>query len=222
MLNKLSLKMKLAVGFGLLLAILVILGHAAYHTIVTLDEAANEVDRKTTEKELAISLENSAMKESSGTRGYLLSGDAKMLERDDQGKREIHQDIEKLAPLVKSEEGKRMYGEIQRAYQSFRVVADSEVQSRREGKSKKAQDAMSAQATAAFQVLDDATIAFSDHLAKGKVRVDQIHDSEVAKGKTRDEEQPAPIDPIDRRHGAPRGQRQRGAVRDQSADFSQF
>ena len=37
MLNKLSLRMKLGVGFGLLLAILVILGLAAYHTIVTLD-----------------------------------------------------------------------------------------------------------------------------------------------------------------------------------------
>src|SRR5229473_5635 len=184
MLNKLSLKMKLGMGFGLLLATLVILGSAAYHAIVVLDEAANEVARETTERELALSLETSAMKESSGIRGYLLSGDARMLERDEQGKREIHQDIEKLGPLVKSEEGKRMYAEIQRAYQSFRVVADREIQLRREGKSKKVQEAASTQATAAFQVLDDASIAFADHLAKGKARVDQIHDSEVASGKT--------------------------------------
>jgi methyl-accepting chemotaxis protein len=184
MLNKLSLKMKLGVGFGLLLAILVVLGMAAYHTILNLDEARNEVDRKTAEKLLALSLETSAMKESSATRGYLLTGEEKMLERDKQGKREIRQAIDNLAPLVKSEEGKRLYGEIQRAYEVFRAAADREIQSRQEGKMKEALDVMSTQTAPAFQALDDATGAFTDHLTKTKAHVDQTQDAGVANGKT--------------------------------------
>jgi len=184
MLNKLSLKMKLGVGFGLLLAILVVLGMAAYHTILNLDEARNEVDRKTAEKLLAISLETAAMKESSATRGYLLTGEEKMLERDERGKREIRQAIDNLAPLVKSEEGKRLYGEIQRTYEVFRAAADREIQFRREGKMKEALDVMSTQTAPAFQALDDATGAFTDHLTKTKARVDQTQDAGVANGKT--------------------------------------
>jgi methyl-accepting chemotaxis protein len=183
MLNKLSLKMKLGVGFGLLLATLVVLGFAAYHTILNLDEAANEVDRKADEKELALSLETSAMKESSATRGYLLSGEEKLLERDEQGKREINQAIGKLAPLVKSEDGKRLYAEIQRSYESFRVLADREVQFRRDGKTKEAVEVMSTQTAPAFQALENAAVAFVDHLTKGKAGVQQTQDSEVANGK---------------------------------------
>jgi methyl-accepting chemotaxis protein len=183
MLNKLGLKMKLGVGFGLLLATLVVLGMAGYHTILNLDEAGNEVDRKNGEKNLAMSLEISAMKESSATRGYLLTGEEKMLERDEQGKREIRQAIDNLAPLVKTEEGKRLYVEIPRTYEVFRAAADREIQFRRAGKMKEALDVMSTQVTPAFQALDDATGAFTDHLTKTKARVDQTQDAGVAKGK---------------------------------------
>ena len=183
MLNRLSLKMKLGVGFGLLLAILVILGSAAYYTIVVLDEAANEVDRKANEKELTRSLETAAMRESSATCGYLLSGEEKMLERDEQGKRETHQAIGELVPLVKSEEGKRMYAEIQYTDEVFRAAADREIQFRREGKTKEAVDVMSTQTVPAFQALDDAAVVFADHLKKTKAQVDQTQNTEVVNGK---------------------------------------
>jgi methyl-accepting chemotaxis protein len=183
MLNGLSLRMKLGVGFGLPLAILVVLGMAAYHTILNLNEAGNEVDRETAETDLATSLEISAMKESSAIRGYLLTGEEKMLVRDEQGKREIRQAIDNLAPLVKSQEGKRMYAEIQRTYEVFRAAADREIQFRREGKMKEALDVMSTQTAPAFQALDDATGAFTDHLTKTKAQVDQTQNTEVANGK---------------------------------------
>ena len=184
MLKKLSLKLKLGIGFGLLLAILVVLGSAAYHTILNLDEAGNEVDRETAEKALAMSLDTSAMREVSGTRGYLLTGEDGMLETDEQGKREIRQAIDKLAPLVKSEDGKRAYAEIQRTYDGFRAAADRELQFRREGKTKEALDAMSTQVAPAFQAFEDATGAFADHLTKTQAQVDQTRDSEISTGKT--------------------------------------
>lgn len=80
MLNKLSLRMKLIIGFGLLLATLVGLGTASYRTIVHIDEAGMEVDRKTTEKDLGTSLITFALLQSSSARGYLLTGDERTLE----------------------------------------------------------------------------------------------------------------------------------------------
>src|SRR5438309_2953582 len=136
MLNKLSLKMKLGVGFGLLFTLLMVLGGAGYYSIVKLGESQKEVDRKTKETALVMSFESSAMKESSGCRGYLLSGASSMLELDEQGQREITQTIEKLSPLVKSDEGKLLLSEIQRTHQLFRVTADHEVQLRRQGKTR--------------------------------------------------------------------------------------
>src|SRR5712671_3927000 len=162
MLNKLSLKVKLGAGFGLLLVILVALSVASYRTIIRLDEAANEVDRRTIERDAALSIEGSIMKESSGTRGYLLTGEEKMLERDEEGKREIKQAMEKVLPLVHSDEGKREYAEIERTNEAFRIVAEREIQLRREGKTKEAIDVMSGQAAPAFAAEDKALSVFVD------------------------------------------------------------
>ena len=183
MLNKLSLKMKLVAGFGLLLAILVALGFASYRTIVRIDEAANEVDRKTQEKELGTSLASSALMQSAGTRCYLATGDEKLLEGNEQGQREMKQAMEKLVPLVSSEEGKRLYSDIERANEGFRTVAEGEIQLRREGKTKEALAMMSTQAGLAFAKLDTAVGAFEDHLAKSLAKVSKSQDDDVASGK---------------------------------------
>jgi len=183
MLDKLSLKMKLIVGFGLLLAILVALGVASYRTIVSIDEAANEVDLKTTGRELAVALESGAMKESSGTRGFMLTGEEKMLERDEQGKRELTDAMGKLATLLRSEEAKRSYAEIQRVNEAYRVVVDREIQLRREGKTKEALEVMSTQEAPAFDALDKTLAGFTDLMAESKQQVDKAQDADVARGK---------------------------------------
>jgi len=184
MLNKLSLKVKLGAGFALLLAILVVLGVASYRTILLLDEAANVVDRKTTERDLALSIADAIMKQSSGIRGYLLTGEEKMLERDEEGKRDVKQAMEKLVSLVHSDEGKREYAEIGRTNETFRGVAEREIQLRREGKAKDATEVLITQSAAAFAEIDKAVNVFVDHLTKDKDKVSKAQDEDAAKGKT--------------------------------------
>jgi methyl-accepting chemotaxis protein len=183
MLNKLSLKMKLVAGFGLLLAILVTLGIASYRTIISIDGAANEVDLNTQQGQLALALETAAMKESSGSRGFMLTGEEKMLERDEQGKRELTDAMGKLATLLRSEEAKRSYAEIQRANEAYRAVVDREIQLRREGKTKEALEVMSTQAAPTFDALDKALGNFTELATKAKDVVDKTQDADVAKGK---------------------------------------
>jgi len=55
--SKLSLKMKLAVGFGTLLIILVVIATVAYTAVGSLAEAAKEVGRKASEKEMLVKIE---------------------------------------------------------------------------------------------------------------------------------------------------------------------
>jgi methyl-accepting chemotaxis protein len=184
MLNKLSLKVRLGAGFGLLLGILGVLSVVSYRTILSIDDAAIDVDHKTTERELAATLEGSAMKESSGIRGYLLTGQEKALERDEQGKSEMNEALGKLASLVRSEEAKRIYAEIQRANEGFRVVVDEEIRLHRDGKTKEAVEVMSTKSAPAFDALDKAIGSFSDLMNKMKVEVDKNQDADVAKGKT--------------------------------------
>jgi methyl-accepting chemotaxis protein len=183
MLNKLSLKMKLTVGFGLLLMILGVQGVAAYYTIFKIDEAANQVDRKTEEKESAMMMESAAMKESSGTRGFLLTGQEKILELYGVGQREMKEDLDKLTPLLQSEEGKRLFAEVKRAIEGYDAVLEREIQLQRESKQKEAVAVMLTQAAPAFNKLDTSLAAFTDHVTKTKVDVDKAQDDDVAQGK---------------------------------------
>jgi len=87
--NKLTVRMKLFIGFGTLLFVLILSGLTGFRAIVKLDGAADEVARKVTEKDLSMLLMESVFKESSGTRGFLVSGQEKVLERDRDGQREF-------------------------------------------------------------------------------------------------------------------------------------
>jgi len=183
MMSSMSIKMKLAAGFGVLLAILAVLSVVSYRAIVVLDKAAEEVDRKTEERNLALAIQVASLKESSGARGFLLTGNEKLLERDAEGKREFDDAMEKLSALAKTEEGKRLYADIQRAYAPYRGVAEHEIDLRRDGKTTEAVAVMSTQAMPAARVVDQATAALMEHAVKNKQAVDKAQDDDVANGK---------------------------------------
>jgi len=183
MMSRMSIKAKLAAGFSVLLVILVLLGGASYRTILTLDEAANQVDQKTMERDLATKVDTATLKESSGTRGFLLTGDDKILARDEEGKSEFKEAMEQLSSAEKSEDGKRLQAEIQRAHDAFRAVADREIQLRRQGKTKEALEVMTTKAGPAYGAVDEARNAFAARVDQTKKEVDTAQDADVASGK---------------------------------------
>ena len=63
MLGKLSVKGKLMLGFGVLLLILVVVSIGAYRTIVSLDQAAKDVDVRNQKERLAASISPAVMKQ---------------------------------------------------------------------------------------------------------------------------------------------------------------
>jgi methyl-accepting chemotaxis protein len=139
MLNKLSLKVKLGFGFGTLLVILVAMGFVAYNSAGQLADIASRVDDIMTKKDLSSQIEGAIEKQTTGVRGFLLAGKEDLLKHDEEGKQEFTDNMDKLAKLLSTEEGKRLHQEIHRLYQEFRAICDREIQLRRAGKGKEAE-----------------------------------------------------------------------------------
>ena len=183
MFKRLSLQKKLAIGFGIPLLILSVIGLMAYRTIIKLDEAADAVQKKSSEKLLSENVMEALLKESAGARGFLASGQAPMLSTLEDGRNEYKDTMQKLAPLLASDEEKRLYGDIERTGQPFNEVADAEIQLKKDGKNTEAIDYMINRARPAFVAVDKATGDFADAVEKGTKEVEQDQDATVSRSK---------------------------------------
>src|SRR5213080_1640384 len=181
MMSKFSLKMKLAVGFDKLLIILVVIATVAYTAVGSLAEAAKEVGRKASEKEMLVKIELAVAKGRSGSASYLLLDRNEALEDDEEGKRDYKDSIEELAPLVHSDEGKRLFSEVQHSYDNLRAVSDKEVQLRRSGKTKDAIQTLTRESDPAFKQLHENVKAFTSYLDKGLEEADKRQDATVSR-----------------------------------------
>src|SRR2546426_95545 len=180
MMSKLSLKMKLAVGFGTLLIILVVIATVAYTAVGSLAEAAKEVGRKASEKEMLVKIELAVAKGRSGSASYLLLDRNEALEVDEEGKRDYKDSIEELTPLVHSDEGKRLFSEVRHSYDNLRAVSDKEAQLRRSGKTKDAIQTLTRESDPAFKQLHENVKAFTSYLDKGLEEADKRQDATVS------------------------------------------
>jgi len=181
--RSLSVRAKLMFGFGVLIAITLVLGGAAYRGILVIDDAANEIDRKTQERNLSDTVDVLALKEGNATRGFLLTGDEKELEKYESAKRDYERVVGELTTKVKSDEGKRLFDQVRRAQETYITFADREIELKRAGKQSNALEVMRTQAVPAFTALDQATNDFSAHLLKTKQEVDKKQDEDVAEAK---------------------------------------
>jgi methyl-accepting chemotaxis protein len=182
--KNLSLKMKLGVGFGVLLLILSVTGVYSYHAVNSLDGQADQVAERTKKTALGGTVELAVMKESSGVRGYMLTKNEDVLKRYEEGKREYKESAEALALVVKSEEGKKLLAEVQRSYDEYLVIADRSISLSRAGKTKEALDVVANQAGPASQRLAKAVDDFVAHEKQAQKEVEDEQDATVARVKT--------------------------------------
>jgi methyl-accepting chemotaxis protein len=177
--NNLSLKMKLGIGFGTLLLTLVAMGLLAYHSFGRLVDVSQRVDLIMAKKDMSSLIEASIEKQSAGIRGFLLVGREDLLLHDEEGKKEFAENMESLGKLLVTDEGKRLHAEIRRFYDEFRATADREIQLRRAGSDKEAAElAFNPQASATRTQLRQAVadmVALEDKL-KGEAIKEQATD----------------------------------------------
>lgn len=183
MFKRLSLQKKLTIGFGVPLLILAITGIMAYRAIRALDEVTDSLDRKASEKELSLYLMEALLKESAGARGYLASGQVQMLSTLEDGRSEYKDTMQKLSPLLDSEQEKRMYVEVERTALAFNESVDVEIQLKKDGKGTEAIDNMLSRARPAFAAADKATDDFADVIDRRKRELQQDQDATAARDK---------------------------------------
>jgi methyl-accepting chemotaxis protein len=169
--SRLSLKMKLGMGFGGLLLILFVIGLVAFNAVGELTDMSDRVVKIMSKGEMGERVEASVEKQSTGIRGFLLVGQEDQIKRDEEGKQEYSENMEKLRQLVVTEEGKQLLVEIQKNYGEFRSLADQEIELRRAGKTKEATD-----------------LAFGSHTSEIRTSMHKAVDDMVAlEGKLKDE-----------------------------------
>jgi methyl-accepting chemotaxis protein len=140
--NKLSLKMKLGLGFGSLLMFLMALGVVAYTSVGQLADVSKRADNIMTKKDMVSHLEATLEMQTTGVGGFLISGREDTLQRDQEGKQEFADTMDELGKLLVTEEGKRLHGEIRSTYVEFRSASDREIQLQRAGNTKEAEALM--------------------------------------------------------------------------------
>ena len=132
--SKMSLKMKLGVGFGTLLLILAVMGVVGYRA-VQLAETADETDQLLTQKDLTSDLDAAVEMQTVGVRGFLLTSREDMLKLDENGKRDFAETMDQLGKMLATGRGKQMHAEVARQYGHF---CDREIALRPAGKSEEA------------------------------------------------------------------------------------
>jgi methyl-accepting chemotaxis protein len=125
--RKASLKMKLIISSSGLLIILTVVTVLAFHAIVNIDRSSDAIDRRTEQKEASLYLMEALFKQTTGTRGYLLTDDKRMLERADDGKGEWQEMIGKLETAAQTDEDRQSLATVQRSYAVYRANADKEL-----------------------------------------------------------------------------------------------
>src|SRR5438067_3540004 len=137
--NKLSLKMKLGLGFGALLVIMAFVGGMGYYSTFRFSDLDDRLEKNGENAVLTATMEAAIEKQSTGVRGFLLAGKEDLLKHDEEGQQEFKASADKLDKSLSTEEEKKLFAEILRKFEEFRKIADTEIQLRRSGKAQEAE-----------------------------------------------------------------------------------
>lgn len=137
--NKLSLKIKLGLGFGAVLVIMAIVGFIGFYGTYRLSDSMDKVESSGRKALLTENMDTAVEKQTTGVRGFLLAGKEDLLKHDQEGQQEFKDNADKLEKVLVTEQGKKLFAEIKRSFDAFRSIADREVQLRRAGKNKEAE-----------------------------------------------------------------------------------
>jgi methyl-accepting chemotaxis protein len=135
----LTLRMKLGLGFGSLLLMLVTIGTVAYTSVGRLEDMSKQVADITDRKDMSSQVASAIEKQGAAIRGFLLVGREALLKNDEEAKQQYVDNVQKLAELITpGDEGKSLLAEIQSNYLAYRLTSDHEIELQRAGKTKDA------------------------------------------------------------------------------------
>ncbi|MBZ5657069.1 MAG: methyl-accepting chemotaxis protein [Acidobacteriia bacterium] len=135
--KKLGLQMKLGAGFGVLLVILVAMGFVGYSSTFRFSDSFDQVKADMAMSSGLAAIALGLEKQTGAVRGYVLFGKGEILQRDEEGKKEVREQLAKLIPLADDDE-KKMFSQFQQEDEEYRSITRKMIQLRRDGKAKEA------------------------------------------------------------------------------------
>src|SRR5262249_17006119 len=133
--NKLSLKMKLRVGFGALLVIIAAMSVITYLSVGKLSSLGDEVDKQWVKEGYLTSMDNGLEMQTSGTRGFLISASEATLKRREEGKAQFMEMANKYRPLIQTDAGHKLLARIEELGAEVDAAQTKAIELRRAGKS---------------------------------------------------------------------------------------
>ncbi len=140
--NKISLKMKLGVGFGVLILMIAVMGYVSYSSVNRLSDLTDEVLKQTEKTRLAYGADDGFEMQINGTRTFLLTGQDDALKHRQEGTDQAKENTDKLGPLLQTERGKAIFARLLAASGELEKIQDSSIALRRAGNTKAAVDLM--------------------------------------------------------------------------------
>src|SRR5215467_11280915 len=104
--HRLSLKMKLAFGFGTLLLVLAVVGGIGYYATLRMSDAADRIVTNAKVQNLAMEMVVGLEMQTTGIRGFLLAGKEELLKHDQEGQSRFKDSADRIEPLLVTERGK--------------------------------------------------------------------------------------------------------------------
>lgn len=138
--NKISLKVKLGIGFGVLLFLAGGIGLVSYTSTNRLSDLTDEMDKQQKKTILASQADGGLELQTSSTRGYVLSGTEATLKRHQDGIAEYDKAMGELKSLLQTEKGQEVWGQANESGKALRALQEQAIELRRNGKAKEAAD----------------------------------------------------------------------------------
>jgi methyl-accepting chemotaxis protein len=134
--------MKLALGFGAPVLILVVMGIVLYNTFQTLGVLSADVAGKAHSLSIQQSMESSLNDQKAEYRGFLLDGRKEREERYANDNRSYADSFSELTALVRTDKGKAMLAQIREESDAYHSMMDRMIELRRAGKTQEAVELM--------------------------------------------------------------------------------
>jgi methyl-accepting chemotaxis protein len=138
--GRLGLRAKLAIGFGLLLTMLVALGGMAYFAVQKVTTATEGANVSVKKKELITQIDVRIRKEIQAANDYVFNGDESSLQRYAKAKEQVQQKEDQLAKMLVTPKGEESLASLIQSSKKIAGLTEQEINFRRQSRTYEATD----------------------------------------------------------------------------------
>jgi len=138
--NRLGLKMKLAVGFGLLLGMLMTMGASAYYANLRVKAVTEEANDDQDKERDTILIDTAARREVQAANEYVFNGNAAALPKYAEAKQDVEQRLAAIKKMLITPKGKEIVSRFEESAKQVSALTDQEIAFRQASRNYEATD----------------------------------------------------------------------------------